>query len=91
MKKERKPIKMAWAFGMVRTALGYIRKEELIFTLSDDTKANKKTIDAFAKKYGLDLVEVWFRYDDAWDNVMHYKTYTYLPNITGEQLDKMKG
>lgn len=90
MKKEFKAAKLAFAFGMVRTACGYMRKEEFVFALSDDAKKNKKTIDKFAKEYGLHLVEVWYRYSDAWDNVIHYKTYTYLPNITSEQLDKMK-
>lgn len=89
-RKEWKPVRLAWAFGMIRTAAGYITKESLVFTLSDDTRKNKKTIDDFAKKNNLAMVEVWYRYDNEWDKVIHYKTYTYLPTITGEQLDKMK-
>ena len=80
---------MAKAFGMYRSAMGYITKETLAFVLTDDTRKNKKIIDDFAKKNNLTLVEVWYRWDNDWDKVMHYKTYTYLPTITGEQLDKL--
>lgn len=39
-----KPIKCATAFGMVRTALGYITKEKLIFSLSDESLNRYRTI-----------------------------------------------
>ncbi len=81
MKKQntpaKKPVKIAYAFGMVRTALGYIRKETMVFTLSDDSKANKKLLDKFAKEQGCNLVEVWYRLDTEWDKVIPYKVYTY--------------
>lgn len=83
-----KPIKCATAFGMVRTALGYITKEKLIFSLSDDSARNKKTVDDFAKKYGCHLVEVWYRNDNEWGTLIPYKTYTYLHNIDGETFEK---
>ena len=88
--KKIAPVKLAHAFGMIRTAAGYITKEELVFALSDDAKKNKKIVDDFAKKYNLAIVEVWYRYDTDWDNVKLHKVYTYLPDINSETLDKMR-
>ena len=90
MKKQKSPVKLAHAFGMVRTPLGYLKKEELAFTLSDDSKQNKKIIDTFAKENNLTLVEVWYRSTDEWDKVIPYKVYNYNPIITGEILDKLR-
>lgn len=84
-----KPIKCARAFGMVRTKLGYVTKEEMIFTLSDDSKKNDKTIAEFAKKHGCVMVEVWYRNDNDWDNVIPYKVYSYHNNINGETLNRL--
>jgi ribosomal protein L10 len=86
-----KPIKCATAIGMVRTALGYVRKETLIFTLTDDSKATKKLVDEFAKKHSLHIVEVWYRNDNEWDKVIPYKVYSYLPTVDGDKLNKLKG
>jgi hypothetical protein len=86
-----KPVKFAYAIGMVRTALGYVRKETLIFTLTDDSKATKKLVDEFAAEYGCAIVEVWYRNDNEWDKVIPYKIYSYLPTIDGDKLDKLKG
>lgn len=86
-----KPVKCAYAFGMVRTALGYVKKETLIFTLTDDSEANKKLIDEFAKKHGFAIVEVWYRNDNEWDKVIPYNIYNYLPTIDGDKLDVLKG
>lgn len=83
-----KPVKCATAFGMVRTALGYITKGTLVFVLSEDNAKNKKEIDEFAKKYGCHLVEVWYRNDNEWGTLIPYKTYTYLHNIDGETFEK---
>lgn len=84
-----KPIKCARAFGMVRTKLGYITKEELTFTLSDDSAKNKQTIDEFAKKHGCIMVEVWYRNDNDWDNVKFYKFFNYHDTINGDTLEKI--
>lgn len=84
-----KPIKCARAFGMVRTKLGYITKEELTFTLSDDSAKNKQTIDEFAKKHGCIMVEVWYRNDNEWDTVIPYKIYDYRTKIDGDTLERI--
>ena len=89
-KKEKSPVKLAHAFGMVRSPLGYIKKEELVFTLTDDSRKTKKLIDDFAKKNNLTLVEVWYRITDEWGKVIPYKVYSYNPIITGEILDEMR-
>ena len=91
MKKETKPVKIAYAIGMARTALGYIRKEAMIFSLTDDSKATKKLVDKFAKDHDLTIVEVWYRNDNEWDTVIPYKIYSYLPTIDGDKLRKLIG
>lgn len=88
--KKIAPTKIAYGFGMVRTAMGYITKETLIFTLTDDAKKNKKVVDAFAKEYNLALVEVWYRWDNAWDTVKLHKVYTYHPDVNGATFEKMR-
>lgn len=88
--KKHTPVRLAHGFGMVRTAAGYITKEELVFALSDDAKKNKKIVDDFAKKYNLTLVEVWYRWDNEWDTVKLHKIYHYHPAIDGATLDKMR-
>lgn len=84
-----KPVKTAVAFGMVRTALGYITKEQMYFVLTDDNKRNKKTVDDFAKRNGCTLVEVWYRNDNAWDKVIPYKAYSYHHTIGGDTFEKL--
>jgi hypothetical protein len=84
-----KPVKCARAFGMVRTKLGYITKEELLFTLSDDSKKNDETIAEFAKKHGCVMVEVWYRNDNDWDKVIPYKIYNYHHTIDGDTLGRI--
>ncbi len=84
-----KPVRIAYAFGMVRTALGYVTKEELSFVLSDDNKRNKKAVDDFAKEHGCIMVEVWYRNDNEWDKVMPYKTYTYFNTIDSDTLKRL--
>ena len=91
MKKENKPCKIAYAIGMARTPIGYIRKETMIFSLTDDSKSTKKLIDKFAKEHDCNIVEVWYRIDNDWDKVIPYKIYNYLPTIDGDKLDKIKG
>ena len=91
MRKENKPIKIGYAIGMARTALGYIRKETMIFSLTDDSKTTKKIVDDFAKEHGCNIVEVWYRVDTEWDKVILYKIYNYLRTIDGNTLDKIKG
>ena len=91
MKKEQKIYKIGYAIGMARTPMGYIRKETMIFTLTDDSKKNKKTIDEFAKKHGCNIVEVWYRFDNDWDKVIPYKIYNYLPTLNEETFAKIKG
>jgi TusA-related sulfurtransferase len=85
------PVKCDDAIGMVRTALGYVKKETLIFILTDDSKATKKLVDEFAKEHGCNIVEVWYRNDNEWDKVIPYKIYNYLPTIDGDKLRKLIG
>ena len=84
-----KPTKLARACGMVRTKLGYVTKEELIFILSDDKAKNDKTICDFAKRHGCIMVEVWYRNDNEWDTVIPYKIYDYRSNIDGDTLERI--
>jgi len=86
--KETKSVKMAFAFGMARTKLGYYTKEELVFSLSDDESKNEEKVSEFAKKHECRIVEVWYREDTAWDKVKFHKLYNFLPEqITGNELD----
>lgn len=84
-----KPTRLAYAIGMARTAIGYIRKETLYFALTDDNARNKQIIDEFAKKHKCNIVEVWYRNDNEWGTIIPYKIYSYLHNIDEETFDKI--
>lgn len=68
--------KHAVAIGMARAGVGFVAKEELGFVLSENSRENKKIIERFAAKHGCDLVEVWKRKEDKWDELELYKVYT---------------
>ena len=85
---KNKVIKMGYAFAMVRTGIGYLKKECLIFCITDDAKKTKKTIDDFAKRQGAALVEVWYREDNNWGEIKPYKTYSYIKQTIDE--DKLR-
>lgn len=84
-----KPFKLGKAFGMVRTKLGYITKEQLSFVISDDNARTKQTIDDFAKKYGCSIVEVWYNNDNDFDKFIYYKTFTYFPTLDSDTFKKL--
>jgi hypothetical protein len=84
-----KTVKFAKAFGMQRCQLGYITVEQLVFGLQDDEAKNKKTIAEFAKKYKCELVEVWYREDEKWDEVVFHKAYTFHKAKTEESFNKL--
>ena len=71
-------VMLADAFGMVRTPMGYITKEKLVFIITEDKKKTKKTLDNFAKEHNLDMIEVWYRLDDAWQETKFYGRYDYF-------------
>ena len=84
-----KPVRLAYAFAMCRTAMGMIKKESYIFTLVDDETENKKLIDKFAKEQEAQYVEVWYRNDNEWDTVIPYGIFSYVENITSATFDKL--
>lgn len=89
VKKEQKVAKFATAFGMARTKLGYIVKEQTMFILSDDEEINLAAVTAFAKQNKCNIVEVWFREDNNWGEIKFYKTYNFYSTITSETFDKL--
>lgn len=88
-KKEQRVVKCAQAFGMARTKLGYIVKEQLSFVLSDDEERNVRTVTDFAKEYGCNIVEVWYREDNNWGEVKFYKTYNFYSTLAAETFEKL--
>lgn len=72
-----KTVKFAKAFGMKRCKLGYITVETLVFALTEDEPKNEERMAEFAKANKCDLVEVWYREDEKWDEAVFHKTYTF--------------
>ena len=87
--KEAKALKFGMAFGMARAKLGYIVKEQLTFVITDDEERNRQIVADFAKQHKCNIVEVWFRTDDNWNEFTFYKMYNFYSTLPTETIDKL--
>ena len=88
-RSNKEHVRFARAFAMRRCKLGLIVEEQLVFSLKEDEQKNYDVVKEFAERQKCDVVEVWYREDDNWDECKHYKTYAFYPTLNGAKFDTL--